>query len=104
MDEGYELPSDSEDEFCKKQQVVAQNLITCDASALGLIEGAVADEIFPQIANQETVKATWDVLKQEWKGDFQVMIVKRQDIRRDFEYARMRNGEVLSDYLTRFLD
>ncbi|XP_068305154.1 uncharacterized protein [Pyrus communis] len=78
-----------------------QVLISRDAKALGLIQGAMSDKIFPRITNQETVKNAWDVLKQEFKGDTQVMAVKLQGIHHDFEYARMRNNESFSEYLAR---
>ncbi|KAB2603895.1 hypothetical protein D8674_041435 [Pyrus ussuriensis x Pyrus communis] len=45
-----------------------QVLISRDAKALGLIQGAMSDKIFPRITNQETVKNAWDVLKQEFKA------------------------------------
>ncbi|XP_017192336.1 uncharacterized protein [Malus domestica] len=42
-----------------------------DAKALGIIHGAVSDEIFPRIAKLETTKEAWDVLKQQFVGDKQ---------------------------------
>ena len=47
-----------------------------DAKALGLIQGAVFDEIFPQISHQETFKGAWDILMQEFHGDKQVRSYK----------------------------
>lgn len=69
MDESYELSSYSKDELSKKQEIVAQDLIARDARALGLIQWAVSDKIFPRILNQEITKVAWDVLKQKYKGD-----------------------------------
>ena len=40
-----------------------------DAKALGLIQGAVSDEIFPRISHEETSKGAWDILMQEFHGD-----------------------------------
>ena len=57
-----------------------------DAKALGLIQGAVSDEIFPRISHEETSKGAWDILMQE------------------FEYTRMRDDESLSVYLTKLFD
>ncbi|CAN6726212.1 unnamed protein product [Malus baccata var. baccata] len=51
-----------------------------DAKALGIIQGAVSDEIFPRIAILETTKEAWDVLKQQFVGDKQVRSVKLQRI------------------------
>ncbi|CAN6704776.1 unnamed protein product [Malus baccata var. baccata] len=56
-----------------------------DAKALGLIQGAVSDEIFPRISHEETSKGAWDILMQEFHGDKQVRSVKLQGLRREFE-------------------
>lgn len=34
-----------------------------DARALGIIQGAVSDQIFSTIATQDTAKAAWGILK-----------------------------------------
>nr|XP_028949193.1 uncharacterized protein LOC114821309 [Malus domestica] len=75
-----------------------------DAKALGLIQGAVSDEIFPRISHEETSKGAWDILMQEFHGDKQVRSVKLQGLRREFEYTRMRDGESISVYLTKLFD
>lgn len=59
VDESYE----SKDELSKKQEIVAQDLIARDARALGLIQWANSNKIFPGIVNQEITKVAWDVLK-----------------------------------------
>lgn len=38
VDEGYKVPSHSNDELTEKQQIVAQDLIAYDARALGFIQ------------------------------------------------------------------
>ncbi|CAL8992641.1 unnamed protein product [Prunus brigantina] len=43
----------------------------------------------------------WDLLYGEYHGGDQVRSVKLQNLRREFEYARMRDDETLSGYLTR---
>ncbi|KAL6286104.1 hypothetical protein ACE6H2_010494 [Prunus campanulata] len=40
-----------------------------DARALGLIQSAVSDQLFPRIVNEETSKGAWDILKLEFRGD-----------------------------------
>ncbi|KAM1470398.1 hypothetical protein ACFX11_041122 [Malus domestica] len=72
-----------------------------DAKALGIIQNAVSDQIFPRIANAESAKMAWDLLYGEYHGGDQVRSVKLQNLRREFEYARMRDDESLSSYLTR---
>ncbi|KAI5351900.1 hypothetical protein L3X38_004791 [Prunus dulcis] len=72
-----------------------------DAKALGIIQNAVSDQIFPRIANADTAKMAWDLLYGEYHGGDQVRSVKLQNLRREFEYTRMRDDETLSEYLTR---
>lgn len=69
VDEGFEIPNEFEDDLTEKEMIVVQDLMAQEAKALRLIQGAVLDEIFSRIANQETAKAAWDVLKQEYRGD-----------------------------------
>ncbi|CAL8990558.1 unnamed protein product, partial [Prunus brigantina] len=79
-------------------------LLMKDAKALGIIQGAVSEDVFPRISNEETSKGAWDILHQEFHGDKQVRSIKLQGLRRDFEYTRMRDDETLSGYLTRLLE
>ncbi|CAL8169978.1 unnamed protein product [Prunus armeniaca] len=39
-----------------------------DAKALGIIQNAVSDQIFPRIANADTAKMAWDLLYGEYHG------------------------------------
>ncbi|KAM1485555.1 hypothetical protein TB1_036396 [Malus domestica] len=105
---GYELPEmeiDALEEDLTETQLktLKQNRME-DARALGIIQGAVSDTIFPRIANEETAKGAWEVLQQEYRGDTKVRKVKLQSLRRDFEYTRMRENELLKDYFTRLFD
>lgn len=75
-----------------------------DAKALGIIQKAVSEDIFPRISNEETSKGVWDILHQEFHGDKQVRSIKLQGLHRDFEYTRMKDDETLSVYLTRLLE
>nr|XP_028964619.1 uncharacterized protein LOC114827120 [Malus domestica] len=108
VDKGYETAENEDDSSDEDQQSVRKIAMkvneTRDAKALGIIQGAVSDEIFPRISNFETSKTAWDVLQQEFRGDKKVRSVKLQCLRRDFEYTRMNDGEALSVYLTRLTD
>ncbi|XP_070660492.1 uncharacterized protein [Malus domestica] len=46
----------------------------------------------------------WDLLYSEYHGGDQVRSVKLQNLRREFEYPRMRDDESISSYLTRLND
>ncbi|CAL8175191.1 unnamed protein product [Prunus armeniaca] len=85
-------------------KMTVTELLMKDAKALGLIQGAVSDEIFPRISREETSKGAWDILMKEFHGDKQVRSVKLQGLRREFEYTRMRDDESFSDYLTKLFD
>ncbi|KAM0955117.1 hypothetical protein ACFX2A_024040 [Malus domestica] len=105
---GYELPEMEidvlEEDLTEKQIATLKENRMNDARALGIIQGAVSDFIFPRIANEETAKAAWDTLQQEYIGDVKVRKVKLQSLRRDFEYTRMREYEPLKDYFSRLFD
>ncbi|CAN6575524.1 unnamed protein product [Malus baccata var. baccata] len=75
-----------------------------DAKALGIIQSAVSNEIFPRIVNQETSKGTWDLLQEEFRDDERARSVKFQSLRRELEYMRMKENESLSAYLTRLFE
>ncbi|VVA35630.1 PREDICTED: Retrovirus-related Pol poly from transposon [Prunus dulcis] len=90
----------SEDDVDGKMAAVLMQ----DAKALGIIQNAVSDQIFPRIANAESSKMAWDLLYGEYHGGDQVRSVKLQNLRREFEYSRMRDDETLSGYLTRLND
>ncbi|KAI5344639.1 hypothetical protein L3X38_012516 [Prunus dulcis] len=72
-----------------------------DAKALGIIQNAVSDQIFPRIANADSSQMAWSLLYSEYHGGDQVRSVKLQNLIREFEYMRMREGEQLTAYLTR---
>ncbi|KAM1223481.1 hypothetical protein PS2_042180 [Malus domestica] len=91
-------------EVTEVEKPTLAEILMKDARALGLIQGAVSDQIFPRIVNEETSKGAWDILKQEFRGDEQVRSVKLQGLRREFEYTRMKDNESLSVYLTRLFD
>ncbi|CAN6695068.1 unnamed protein product [Malus baccata var. baccata] len=87
----------SEDEIDEEMATVLMK----NARALGIIQNAVFDQIFPRIANAETTKMAWDLLYGEYHGGDQVRSVKLQNLRCKFEYARMCDNKPLSGYLTR---
>ncbi|KAM2264799.1 hypothetical protein ACFXTI_040921 [Malus domestica] len=50
VEDGFVLSKEG-NETDEKQILVAQDFISKDAKALGLIQGVVSDEIFPRVAN-----------------------------------------------------
>ncbi|KAM1896936.1 hypothetical protein ACFX14_031461 [Malus domestica] len=73
VDKGFETVETEDNSSDEDQQSVRKIAMkvneTRDAKALGIIQGAVSDEIFPRISNFETSKTAWDVLQQEFGGD-----------------------------------
>ncbi|KAI5351333.1 hypothetical protein L3X38_004224 [Prunus dulcis] len=72
-----------------------------DAKALGIIQNAFSDQIFPRIANANLSKMAWTLLYSEYHSGDQVRSVKLQNLKREFEYMRMREGEQLTAHVTR---
>ena len=92
-----EAEGSSEDEVDEEMTAVFMK----DAMTLRIIQNAVSDQIFTWIANVDSVKMAWDLLYGEYHGGDHVRSVKLQNLRREFEYARMQDHESLSSYLTR---
>ncbi|KAI5318138.1 hypothetical protein L3X38_037846 [Prunus dulcis] len=90
----------SEEEIDEKTAAILMK----DAKALGIIQNAVSDQIFPRIANADSAKMAWNLLYSEYHGGEHVRSVKLQNLRREFEYTRMRDSETLSEYLTRLTE
>ncbi|CAN6714978.1 unnamed protein product [Malus baccata var. baccata] len=70
VESGYRAPVKEEELTMAERKLLCENVVK-DARALGIIQGAVSDQIFPMIATQESAKAAWDILKQEFVGDKQ---------------------------------
>ncbi|KAI5335543.1 hypothetical protein L3X38_025676 [Prunus dulcis] len=104
VENGYKTPTKGAEELTEAERKLMRENLVKDARALGIIQGAVSDQIFPRIATQESAKAAWDILKQEFVGDKQVRYVKLQGLRRDFEYTRMSDNESLSGYIAKLFD
>ncbi|CAL2246012.1 unnamed protein product [Prunus armeniaca] len=98
-----DLKKEKEEATDTEKSMMAQILMK-DARALGLIQSAVSDQLFPRIVNEETSKGAWDILKLEFRGDKQVRNVKLQGLRREFEYTRMKDSESLYVYLVRLFN
>ncbi|CAL2266063.1 unnamed protein product [Prunus armeniaca] len=98
-----DLKKEKEEATDTEKSMMAQILMK-DARALGLIQSAVSDQLFPRIVNEETSKGAWDILKLEFRRDKQVRNVKLQGLRREFEYTRMKDSESLYVYLVRLFD
>ncbi|CAL2228355.1 unnamed protein product [Prunus armeniaca] len=104
VENGYKTPKKEEEELTKAERKLMRENEVKDARALSIIQGAVSEQFFPRIATQETAKAAWDILKQEFVGDKKVRSMKLQSLRRDFEYTRMNDNESLSGYIAKLFD
>lgn len=74
-----------------------------DAYAMALIQQAVHEHLFSRIAAATNAKECWEILQMEYQGDEQVMGVKLQGLRREFENLRMKEGEPVGDYFSRVM-
>lgn len=100
VEEGYTKPAEGA-ELTVAQRSELKSNIKKDAKALNILQTSITDEIFPRISNERTSKAAWDVLSLEYRGSDKVRAVKVQSIRRDFEYTKMNETELLNDYSSR---
>ncbi|XP_070681817.1 uncharacterized protein [Malus domestica] len=104
VEKDFDTLMKKEEEHTEAKKKMLQEIVVKDARALGIIQGAVSDQIFPRNTTQESAKAPWDILKQEFVGDKQVRFVKLQGLRRDFMYTRMNEDESLSVYIAKLFD
>ncbi|KAI5349042.1 hypothetical protein L3X38_001929 [Prunus dulcis] len=106
VENGYEqsVKKEEGEDLTAAQRLVLEENVAKDAKALGLIQNAVSDDIFPRIALKESAKEAWEILQQEFRGDKKVRSVKLQALRREFEYTRMHDDESLSGYVTKLLE
>ncbi|CAL8166844.1 unnamed protein product [Prunus armeniaca] len=106
VESGFEQPVKKEDSeaLTTAQKLALEENVAKDAKVLGLIQSAVSDEIFPRITLQESAKAAWEILQQEFRGDKMVRSIKLQALRRDFENTHMQDDESLSGYITKLLE
>ncbi|XP_010267663.1 PREDICTED: uncharacterized protein LOC104604813 [Nelumbo nucifera] len=76
---------------------------TCkkDAKALFLIQQALDEEIFPRIAAASTSTQAWEILKQEFLGDKNVITIKLQTLGHDFETLAMKEKESVQVFLSK---
>ncbi|XP_078158058.1 uncharacterized protein LOC144553727 [Carex rostrata] len=72
-----------------------------DAKALFFIQQAVDDTISSKIAAATNAKEAWTTLKTTFQGSTQVMAIKLQGLRRDFETLQMNNEESVQIYISR---
>ena len=72
-----------------------------DAKALFALQQALDDTIFPRIMGATTSKEAWDTLKEEFQGNANVLAVKLQTLRRDFEKIKMKDSEITQEYYAR---
>ncbi|CAN6680964.1 unnamed protein product [Malus baccata var. baccata] len=80
VENGYETLVKKEEELTETEKKLMRENMVKDARALGIIQGAISDQIFPRIVTQESAKVAWDILKQEFVGDKQVRSMKLQDV------------------------
>nr|XP_017228871.1 PREDICTED: uncharacterized protein LOC108204088 [Daucus carota subsp. sativus] len=74
-----------------------------DAEALAKIHLAVTDTIFPRIMNATSAKQAWDILKAEFEGNEKTTKIRLQNLRREFENLKMKEGETIKDYSSRVI-
>jgi gag-polypeptide of LTR copia-type len=67
---------------------------------LFIIQQAANDTIFSKIAAANTSKEAWTTLKIAFQGSTQVMTIKLQDLRKDFEILQMNKEETVQIFLS----
>ncbi|XP_076929538.1 uncharacterized protein LOC143593985 [Bidens hawaiensis] len=75
-----------------------------DALDMAFIQQEVHDLLFSRIASCDFSKQTWETLQGEFQGDPQLLSVKLQGLRRDFENLIMKGDETIGNYFSIVMD
>ncbi|KAI5337600.1 hypothetical protein L3X38_016871 [Prunus dulcis] len=71
VEHGFDASDPKKEKEKEIEETKVAELLMKDARALGLIQSAVSDQLFPRIVNEKTSKGAWDILKLEFRGDKQ---------------------------------
>jgi hypothetical protein len=72
-----------------------------DKTALYLLYQSVDEAGFEKIANTKDSKEAWEILESAYKGADRVKQVRLQTLRGELESMKMKESEVISEYVTR---
>ena len=75
-----------------------------DAKTLAHIHYALVDSISPRIIRVSTAKEGWAVLQEEFQETAQVRLIKLNNLRREFENLKMKDGESVKDYSSKVME
>ena len=72
--------------------------------ALTAIHSSVSDTIFTRIMTCKTAKEAWDKLQEEFQGSSRTKQMQVLNLRREFEFLKMKENESIKDFTTRLLN
>ena len=72
--------------------------------ALTAIHSSVSDTIFTRIMACKTAKEAWDKLQEEFQGSSRTKQMQVLNLRREFEFLKMKENESIKDFTTRLLN
>ena len=75
-----------------------------DAKALSLIQNGLDGSIFPKISAANFSKVAWDILESNYQGITKVKTVKLQTLRMNFENLKMKELELVDQYITHVMN
>lgn len=100
VEEGYET-SEDEAAFSQAQKKVLKESKMKDQKALLIIQQAVDDATFENIAQATRSKDTWEILEKVFQGIDKVRKVRLQTHRVEFDNLKMKESESISGYISR---
>ncbi|KAI5336088.1 hypothetical protein L3X38_026222 [Prunus dulcis] len=81
VEKGADAKKKEKEESRDAGKMTLTEVLRKDAKALGLIQGAVSNAIFPRISHEDTSKGAWDILMQEFHGDKQDLdVIEVQEV------------------------
>ncbi|XP_070672240.1 uncharacterized protein [Malus domestica] len=100
IEEGYVVPL-SIVALIEAQTKELKENIKRDAKALGVIQNAILDEIFPRISNETSAKSAWDVLEKVYRGSTKIYDGKNHEqLLAKIEMRKSRSFPLTIEYAT----
>ncbi|XP_021899480.1 uncharacterized protein LOC110815830 [Carica papaya] len=97
-------PASLKDDAIINQLKMYEEDISKKPRALSCLDATISDSIFSRIMNLRNPKQVWDKLKEEFKGDERIKMVKVLNLRKQFETLKMAEAEIIKENAPKLLD
>ncbi|KAL8106255.1 hypothetical protein AgCh_029879 [Apium graveolens] len=94
---------DTDDKMTATQKATLAELKLKDLKVKNYLFQAIDKSILKTILQKDTSKQLWDSMRRKYQGNERVKRAQLQALRREFEVLEMKNGESVTDYISRVM-